>query len=324
MVRHIITALTIAGATLLAEPAQALQLVDNWSFEADILGWNKITLPGTVAHDATRDVDGYASSGSLEMANAVSDVMFGGIEVDYCIDQPPPAVELFAGAKVRYREGETAEGRLLLNIASFSGPGCTGSLVDGFASPYAKSTDGRGEWRLLRNGTAKQGTLLTGVAASFGLRLIFVKVEDTDLVTVNVDDVFLAPVGTPTCDGLPATQVGTGGDDPLTGFAGRDVIVGRGGSDTIDGKGGNDVLCGNAGADLLIGGPGSDRLFGGPGGDELKGGGGADLLMGQGGDDRLRGGGGSDDLIGGSGTDVCAGGKGVDLAASCETVTGVP
>jgi Ca2+-binding RTX toxin-like protein len=77
-----------------------------------------------------------------------------------------------------------------------------------------------------------------------------------------------------TCDGRPATKVGTPGPDVLTGTDGDDVIVGLDGDDIIHGLLGNDTLCGDAGSDLLIGKDGNDRLFGGvdgaaPGGGDM-------------------------------------------------------
>jgi Ca2+-binding RTX toxin-like protein len=45
------------------------------------------------------------------------------------------------------------------------------------------------------------------------------------------------------CSGLPATKVGTQGDDVLRGTTGNDVIVGLGGNDEIRGLGGRlDVM----------------------------------------------------------------------------------
>ena len=69
-----------------------------------------------------------------------------------------------------------------------------------------------------------------------------------------------------TCAGVPATIVGTSGDDELTGTAGDDVIAALDGNDEIDGGAGNDVVCGEAGSDLLVGGVGDDRLYGGDNG----------------------------------------------------------
>jgi RTX calcium-binding nonapeptide repeat (4 copies) len=101
-----------------------------------------------------------------------------------------------------------------------------------------------------------------------------------------------APGGTPvTCKGLPATIVGTDGNDARTGSLGRDVIAGLGGNDTLSGLAGNDVICGGAGKDTLKGGKGKDSLLGQKGEDALKGGGGRDL---------------------------CKGGKGTDTASKCE------
>ncbi len=85
------------------------------------------------------------------------------------------------------------------------------------------------------------------------------------VVTVTVA-AFTAPVqaAASTCNGEPATIVGTSGDDVLVGTRGRDVVVGLAGDDVIRGRGGDDLLCGDAGRDVLRGGPGSDLLDVGP------------------------------------------------------------
>src|SRR4030095_10153734 len=63
----------------------------------------------------------------------------------------------------------------------------------------------------------------------------------------------------PTCNGKPATIVGTDGGDDLKGTQGPDVIVGLGGNDiNIKGLGGNDVICGGKGAGFLRGSWGKD------------------------------------------------------------------
>ena len=134
------------------------------------------------------------------------------------------------------------------------------------------------------------------------------------------------------CAGLPATIVGTAGDDPaLLGTAGDDVIHGLGGDDVIDGGDGDDVICGGLGNDDLTGGDGDDILLdeggddimaGGPGQDMLMGGSGVDTLNGDDGDDFLNGGvdddvlrGGRDDdmLLGSWGDDMLEGGPGIDF-----------
>ncbi len=95
----------------------------------------------------------------------------------------------------------------------------------------------------------------------------------------------------PTCRGIPATIVGTRGDDVRTGTRGRDVMLGLGGNDTLRGRGGNDVVCGGRGDDRLRGGPGNDNLRGNQGKDKLN---------------------------GGRGRDICIGGKAKDSASRCE------
>ena len=121
-----------------------------------------------------------------------------------------------------------------------------------------------------------------------------------------------ASAGTPRCGGLPATIVGTSGDDTIQGTTDDDVILGLDGADVISGLGGNDLICGSSGNDLIHGGPGSDGLYGGGGNDVLRCGGGHDGgLSGGPGDDALYGErdgrtdyepGTGDDLVVGSGT----------------------
>jgi hypothetical protein len=98
---------------------------------------------------------------------------------------------------------------------------------------------------------------------------------------------------TPTCNGKPATIVGTdGSDNPpgAIGTKGPDVIVGLGGNDVLEGGPGNDVICGGGGNDWVEGGQDRSTLFGGAGNDKLLGFKGKDLCNGGKGNDRAYGG----------------------------------
>jgi hypothetical protein len=123
-----------------------------------------------------------------------------------------------------------------------------------------------------------------------------------------------AGAATKTCDGIPATKVGTPGDDTLIGTPDRDIIVGLGGNDIIDGLGGNDVICGYGGDDILYGRSGNDVLIGGTGNDILYGGSNNDTLMGL---DDL------DVLIPGPGLDTVDGGNGIDRVNYASAKSGV-
>jgi len=83
-----------------------------------------------------------------------------------------------------------------------------------------------------------------------------------------------------TCKGEQATQVGSEGNDEVTGTPGRDVIAGLGGRDEIRGLSGKDLICGGKGKDTLRGGKGKDKLYGQKGKDKLVGGGGKDRCVG--------------------------------------------
>ena len=116
-----------------------------------------------------------------------------------------------------------------------------------------------------------------------------------------------------TCDGLPATIVGTQGNDTLTGTAGDDVIAGLDGDDTIAGLDGNDRICGGGGRDTVYGDVevrsaglatgDNDWIFGEGDNDTLIGDFGSASVPGGGGA-----GGGNDYIDGGQGVDVIAGG----------------
>ena len=105
----------------------------------------------------------------------------------------------------------------------------------------------------------------------------------------------------PTCNGLPATCVGTEGDDLILGSDVADVIVALGGDDVIHGDRGDDTICAGAGNDSILGAMGKDTILGEAG---------DDFLFGAVGDDDLQGGPGYDVLWGGPGHDTLSGGEG--------------
>lgn len=143
----------------------------------------------------------------------------------------------------------------------------------------------------------------------------------------------------PTCQGVPATIVGTPGNDTLTGTAGNDVIVAGAGNDGIRGLAGNDRICGDAGDDTILGGDGDDAVFGGSGADTVRGEAGNDTLLGnpgggstddtgdwiEGGDgnDLLDGWTGDDTLLGGTGDDLVMGMAGTDTVSYAASLTAV-
>ncbi len=93
---------------------------------------------------------------------------------------------------------------------------------------------------------------------------------------------------TATCDGEPATIIGTVDADTLVGTPAADVIVGLGAKDTITGLAGNDLICGGRGVDTIDAGAGDDTVYGGADGRAvyIEG----DFVEGGPGDDELHGG----------------------------------
>ncbi|MEL6985317.1 MAG: ExeM/NucH family extracellular endonuclease, partial [Actinomycetota bacterium] len=120
------------------------------------------------------------------------------------------------------------------------------------------------------------------------------KSSDHDPLLIGIS--FAEPV--PSCNGLPATIVGTDSGELIKGTSGPDVIVALGGNDTIFSYGGDDVICA---------GDGNDRVFSGWGDDTVLGEDGRDYLVGSVGADTLLGGLGNDYLFGNSGNDTASG-----------------
>ena len=104
------------------------------------------------------------------------------------------------------------------------------------------------------------------------------------------------------CEGVPATIVGTSGDDNLVGTEGPDVIAALAGDDEIDGAGGNDLICGQEGNDFMNGNDGIDVINGEAGDDTL---------------DSVDGVVNNDELDGGTGTDTCS--SDPDPEVNCES-----
>jgi hypothetical protein len=78
-----------------------------------------------------------------------------------------------------------------------------------------------------------------------------------------------AQAAAPACFGIPATIVGTAGNDVLVGTSDSDVIVAKSGDDTIRGMDEYDTICGGRGDDIIRTGDGPDDSKGGPGNDQI-------------------------------------------------------
>jgi hypothetical protein len=107
----------------------------------------------------------------------------------------------------------------------------------------------------------------------------------------------------PECNGVPATCVGTAGDDIIWGTEDEDVIVAGAGDDVVHADTGDDIVCMGTGNDSVHGGRGDDQLYGEAG---------TDWLFGAQGEDSLYGGEGDKDVLwGGPGVDHLDGGPGI-------------
>lgn len=159
--------------------------------------------------------------------------------------------------------------------------------------------------------TVPTGWKLTTATCNDGSSTFSVDIV-TGIIIDASDNIECTFTNTPSCNGLPATMVGSENNDVLVGTAANDVIVGRGGNDTIDGKGGNDTICGGNGNDTISGGLANDTIFGDGGIDQLFGNDGSDVIRGGTGIDYIEGGAGTDTIFGEDDHDTIFGQVGVD------------
>ncbi|CUR56274.1 Peptidase S8 and S53 subtilisin kexin sedolisin [metagenome] len=181
----------------------------------------------------------------------------------------------------------------------------TGNAIGSLTNVAADDDSGTGNRSLVTfpvNGGTTYRIKVDGFAASNGLMNLHTE---------------LGPP--PTCFGVPATIVGTNGDDNFDGTDGDDVIVLGDGNDDVFSGLGNDRVCGDGGDDSIRGGPGTDFVLGGSGSDTIVGGSGNDTLVGNpgggsndDGGDTINGGTGNDFLDGWFGNDTLDGGLGND------------
>jgi len=311
----------------LSRTAGAQEMLSNGKLDLGIEGWGSCcSSTGAVDYNPDGDASGSELSGAVRIEHIQSVVEPTSMFVFQCISAPGKLAgkAFFFGAKVRFLEGEIASGRAFLSVEFRPDGACAmGSLGGGYDDVYTTDVP-RGVWVPLTVGTTSQGVVAPAGANSARLYVVVSKAADSKL-SIDVDDVFAAPAGTPVCDGMPATLIGTPDYDFINGTDASDVIVGRGGIDWIDGKDGNDRICGGPGNDALYGGLGDDRLFGEGGQDTLQGAADSDVLSGGGNNDKLEGGPGNDKLRGGTGLDSCFSntsgngvGGGTDKKKSCE------
>ncbi len=312
----------LLACALPAAPAAAQNAVPGGRFDSpdSIVGWGAGNTAGytDVSYQAGEDAGGHPGSGSARASNHYS-----GSDAVSTILRCVPIVQgkaYYAYARVRFDAGEPAAGYAALWVYPYTSTDCSGSSVIAWYGSFAETEDGRGVWHRLEMGSiaaAKFPAVATAKSALVEIRIW--KSPAGGALSIDLDDVFVAPVGEPLCNGLVPTIGGTDGDDEIAGTAGPDVIVGFAGNDVIAAGGADDVICAGKGADVVEGGKGSDAIFGGGGRDSLNGGDGDDEINGGPGNDDLKGRTGHDFLIGGTGTDVCDGGADDDDASGCET-----
>ena len=281
---------------------------------------------GAVSYDASVDQGGGAGSGSLKLA--VSPFGLAMVTSLGCTSKVTAGSAYYAVADMRFKSGEAGIGGAQVTFRAFATTDCSGSSLAVFPMDSISTSDGRGVWFRQKDGSiAGSSRVLPLGTKSVEAEIDLHRDTTTGPITLNVDNVFFAPVGLPKCDGKTPTIGGTDAGEVIEGTSGPDVIVGFGGDDTILAAGGDDTICAGAGDDTVFGGGGNDTILGQGGNDDLRGGAGDDTLRGGPGHDTLHGNAGADHLVGGSGldtldggpdNDVCIGGADADQFAGCE------
>jgi Ca2+-binding RTX toxin-like protein len=299
-----------AFALAVAVPAAAQNLVLGGTFRSTVDGWDLGDV-SALTFDYGSDADGSPASGGGRIVNAGADDA-NPVLVARCIGGLIPGEEYFLDMKVAFQALEAKTGLLNVGVTVHDTPDCTGAGAGGIdpARGRLSTARGRGKWRRLGHGDVEHGFVAGPGAKSAKIYVHLIKWEAGGRLTVGIDDVVLAPVGTEICLGAEPTIRGTDGPDILDGTPGKDVIAGLGGDDVIRGGGGPDIICGGPGNDDIDGGEDGDLLFGDAGADDIRGGEGDDVLLGGSGPDALDGEGGTNALRGGAGKDACPGSLG--------------
>jgi Ca2+-binding RTX toxin-like protein len=313
---RLVFAAVALGAVLTARHAAAQNVIPNGRFDgsADAFDLDEVS----TSYDQATDKGGPPGSGSLKLIDD-SPLVEGLVIAQACFSVAIAPGDYYDEFWTRFAPGEQASGYASIQFAFFTtNAACigTGSVYSPPQTVYV--ADGRGAWLRSRHGDITAGAFTVPAGTkSIGVRIDVNRTSQAGSLTVNVDDLFLAPVGKPLCHGLAPTIGGSDIGDIIFGTSGPDVIVSFGGDDTIYAGGGDDFVCAGDGNDIVYGQGGDDALFGE---------GGNDILYGGKGDDVLKGGPGDDALIGGGGVDVCVGGGGSGDVAdpSCETVKSAP
>ena len=253
-------------------------------------------------------------AGNRDDAVAVFSVASANLSVSKSVDEPSPQ----EGERVTFTVTVTHNGPRAATGVVVSDVIPSGLTLQSATPSDGAYSTGSGDWTLassLASGATATLMLVTVVDAGTAGSTI------TNVATVTASDqadpdagdsatVTVPPLHT--CNGLPATIVGSPGPDHIVGTPGDDVIVALGWDDTVLGLEGNDTICLGDGDDFGDGGPGRDRIFGEDGDDDIRDGGSRDRLYGGRGEDVLRGGRGNDRLYGGRHDDVLKGGDGRD------------
>jgi hypothetical protein len=197
-----------------------------------------------------------------------------------------------------------------------------GDNLDGTKAVYVEFQDATGKWSSVCESDSilldRGGVVGPGATPPACLGLPAPEPEQPDLSAPGVPSA-AAPGRSPrTCNGVPATIVGSAGNDILVGTNRRDVIVSLAGGDAIRSLGGRDTVCAGKGNDQVSAGSAADDVSGGPGQDRLRGGGAGDVLEGEAGNDVLEGERGADRLLGGPGRDIARGAAEGDSVRDCE------
>lgn len=200
----------------------------------------------------------------------------------------------------------------------------TQSNIDkGYFYDNTQLADGTSVYPTEFNGISRLISVLAPIDTSLATHKISIAIADTNdhvldsgIFLTNLDSVDMTRVtdAKPAVSarelavaGLLANEVGTAGNDVLSGTDGRDYSQLGAGNDEIDSGAGNDVVFGGRGADTIQGGGGNDLIQGADAGDKT-----GDNLSGGDGSDVVVGGGGADTVVGGTGNDTLTGGAGKD------------
>jgi hypothetical protein len=175
-------AAVIAAVAILVVPsafAQSWNLLDNPHFDTGVLHWSEAS-QAIITWDPSVDAFGDPDSGSVLIVQITGDID-AAVAVADCVSITPNTEYRFGG-RIYVQGAQPGTPRVLVGLALYDGPGCTGSALSGPSTSNLVTTD---QWMMKESSWITQPE---AVSARFRVNIFN---STTDTFEVHGDTMFV-------------------------------------------------------------------------------------------------------------------------------------